>query len=178
VAASHQGRRSRMRCYRRLAQAAATSTRGSLRAMARIRSLRGRLSHRAAMLRALSRWWSIAAPRPGLKLPRLAVKPASGRMISLGRGGKRFSSATISPAPGAPIPSMSSTAHWETPVRPAAADKCSGTEKAKKLPSWSRSAPAGSYRGIAAKGPSAMAARGCGSDVPPGGRVAGFVAFA
>ena len=34
--------------------------------------------------------------------PRLAAKPASGRMISLGRGGKRFSSATASPAPGAP----------------------------------------------------------------------------
>ena len=38
--------------------------------------------------------------------PVLAANPASGRMTSLGRGGKRFSRAMAMPAPGAPSVSM------------------------------------------------------------------------
>jgi hypothetical protein len=38
--------------------------------------------------------------------PALAAKPASGRIASLGTGGKRFSRATATPAPGAPRVSM------------------------------------------------------------------------
>jgi hypothetical protein len=48
--------------------------------------------------------------------PRLAVKPASGRMISLGSGGNRFSSAIASPAPAPPSRSIKSTAQPATPV--------------------------------------------------------------
>ncbi|GAB3525878.1 hypothetical protein GCM10027402_23510 [Arthrobacter monumenti] len=50
-------------------------------------------------------------------MPRLAVKPASGRMTSLGRGGNRFSNAMAKPAPGAPMVSIRSTAHCATPER-------------------------------------------------------------
>lgn len=41
-------------------------------------------------------------------LPRAAAKPASGRITSLGSGGKRFSAAMATPAPGAPSVSMRS----------------------------------------------------------------------
>ena len=51
-----------------------------------------------------------------LNSPRLAVKPASGRITSLGSGGKRFSSAIARPAPNTPSFSMMSTAHPATPV--------------------------------------------------------------
>ena len=41
--------------------------------------------------------------------PRLAVSPAIGSTISLGSGGKRFSSAIATPAPIGPMTSMSDT---------------------------------------------------------------------
>ena len=57
--------------------------------------------------------------------PWLAVNPASGRITSLGIGGNRFSSATASPAPGAPSVSMIRIAHPATP--PGSASAPSGT---------------------------------------------------
>src|SRR5690606_14231037 len=50
-----------------------------------------------------------------LNSPCPAAKPASGRMISLGSGGNTFSSATNSPAPGAPSVSTRSAAHPALP---------------------------------------------------------------
>src|SRR6478672_9474307 len=50
--------------------------------------------------------------------PRLAVKPASGRMISLGIGGNRLSIATRSPAPTTPSDSMMAMAQSSIPMGP------------------------------------------------------------
>ena len=58
---------------------------------------------------------AIAATR--LMSPWLAVNPARGRITSLGIGGNRFSSATASPAPGAPSVSMIRIAHPGDPTR-------------------------------------------------------------
>jgi hypothetical protein len=66
---------------------------------------------------------TIAASR--LMFPWLAVNPASGRITSLGIGGNRFSSATATPAPGAPSVSMIRIAHPATP--PGSASTPSGT---------------------------------------------------
>lgn len=51
-----------------------------------------------------------------LNSPRLAVKPANGRMISLGSGGNTFSSAIAMAAPTTPSRSIMSTAQPATPV--------------------------------------------------------------
>src|SRR5699024_6795865 len=55
-----------------------------------------------------------ASRRPN-ELPREAVNPASGSMISLGMGGKRFSNATMIAAPSPPSDSMTPT---DQPVSP------------------------------------------------------------
>ncbi|GLX93893.1 hypothetical protein Hesp01_18430 [Herbidospora sp. NBRC 101105] len=46
-----------------------------------------------------------------------AVNPARGRIASLGSGGKRFSRAIASPAPGAPSVSISPMTHPAMPPR-------------------------------------------------------------
>lgn len=53
--------------------------------------------------------------------PLLTANPASGRITSLGRGGKRFSSAIARPAPGAPRASMRSLTHCVPAPPPPAA---------------------------------------------------------
>lgn len=56
-----------------------------------------------------------------VKLPRLAANPASGRMTSLGSGGKKFSSAIAIPAPTPPSRSMRDSAQPAMPSVGAAA---------------------------------------------------------
>ncbi|GAA4862341.1 hypothetical protein GCM10023222_13160 [Saccharopolyspora cebuensis] len=54
--------------------------------------------------------------------PWLAVKPASGRISSLGIGGNTFSMAMISPAPGPPSASITEITQAVKPVGSAVVD--------------------------------------------------------
>lgn len=89
-----------------------TFTSGSFPAIATVRSRPSRapIPYRAS---APITEPAVVHSRTAIRLirPELAANPASGRITSLGRGGKRFSRAMARPAPGAPRASMRSLIH-------------------------------------------------------------------